>query len=183
MTEWHVRIGVEGDTGDMPIAPNSAGVASAVDLLDSHFEGSFTFETDEPRYTLSLDLQADTVHDAVSHALDLWRQVATKSGLPLWNPVKVEALTVPELERELSKPLLPELVGTSEIAELLDVSKQRVSQLWREHAKFPAPLKQLECGPVWDRQWLLTFIDEWERKSGRPRKDATNRSEESTIDG
>lgn len=43
------------------------------------------------------------------------------------------------------------LVGAQEIATLLGVSRQRVTQL-AGHKDFPAPVATLAMGKVWDRQ-------------------------------
>jgi len=71
------------------------------------------------------------------------------------------------LEREITTPNLPELVGLTEIAWILGVSKQRVGQL-RERDDFPKPVAELRSGPVWARPMLDRFIDDWPRRSGRP---------------
>lgn len=44
-----------------------------------------------------------------------------------------------------------ELVGVSEVADLLRISKQRVSQLLNNDSTFPAPLAFLRATPVWDK--------------------------------
>ena len=59
--------------------------------------------------------------------------------------------------------VMPEhLMGVAEIAELLDVSRQRVTQLAKS-AAFPAPYDVLAMGPV----WLKTDIERWAREAGR----------------
>lgn len=56
----------------------------------------------------------------------------------------------------------PPLVGTTEIATMLGVSRQRVSQLAKSPA-FPKPLVTLAQGPIWDR----TDIIGWAEAAGR----------------
>ena len=63
----------------------------------------------------------------------------------------------------------PELIGLSEIAGILGVSKQRVGQL-RAREDFPVPVAELAAGPVWQREMLDRFIRDWPRRSGRPAK-------------
>ena len=53
-------------------------------------------------------------------------------------------------------------VGAYEIAELLDVSRQRVQQLTREPG-FPKPVAVLKAGSVWRRP----VVEAWARKAGR----------------
>jgi len=65
-------------------------------------------------------------------------------------------------------------IGTAETAELLGVSKQRVSELAKTHADFPKPIKRLKSGPVYDRAEIVQWESNWERRrTGRPRKKAS----------
>lgn len=94
----------------------------------------------------------------------------------LKRPARLEAVevkAVEDLDKELERPNYPRLVGVAEVASLLGVSRQRVSELARADY-FPAPLAQLAAGPVWDRVSLTHFLETWERtprrKRGRPKK-------------
>jgi hypothetical protein len=80
----------------------------------------------------------------------------------------VEAQTEAEHERLADAPTLPELVGASEVAGMLGVSRQRVHQL-REHPSFPVPLVEVAMGPLWDARAVQAFAAEWDRRPGRPR--------------
>ena len=62
------------------------------------------------------------------------------------------------------------LMGATEVAEYLHVSRQRVLELRQKHADFPAPLEQLKAGPVWDKAEIENFLEHWDRTPGRPRK-------------
>ncbi|NPC96601.1 DNA-binding protein [Nocardioides sp. zg-DK7169] len=53
-------------------------------------------------------------------------------------------------------------MGVAEIAKLLSVSSQRVSQL-AATATFPEPIARLAAGPIWER----ADIESWARKTGR----------------
>lgn len=54
------------------------------------------------------------------------------------------------------------LMGQTEIAELLGVSRQRAQQLYREGA-LPKPMDVLAMGPV----WLREDVERWARETGR----------------
>jgi len=56
------------------------------------------------------------------------------------------------------------LVGITEIAAMIGVSRQRVHQLTSEDPTFPAPTAVLSAGGVWERQ----AIEEWAERTGRP---------------
>ena len=45
----------------------------------------------------------------------------------------------------------PHLVGTTEISQMLGVSRQRVTQL-STSSGFPEPIARLAAGPIWDRE-------------------------------
>ena len=61
------------------------------------------------------------------------------------------------------------LVGMAEIAEMLGVSRQRVSQLIETYEDFPKPEVELSGGRVWSRTAIETWIASHpERGPGRP---------------
>lgn len=80
--------------------------------------------------------------------------------------VNLEVMTIEEQDRRLEEPE-PQLAGIAELAELLEVSKQRVTQL-RARDDFPLPIQELAAGPVWRLADLSTFQEGWQRKPGRP---------------
>ncbi len=65
---------------------------------------------------------------------------------------------------------VPEIVSSSEAAEILNISRQRVHQLRKDHPTFPAPLYELQSRPLWTRDSIEWFDRTWERKVGRPRR-------------
>ena len=94
-----------------------------------------------------------------------------KASLPQARPVRVAVQTADEHERELERRADEwSLLGLTEIAGLLGVSKQRVDQLRRERGDSPQPVAELAAGPVWKLSMLKRFIAGWQRKPGRPRK-------------
>jgi prophage regulatory protein len=70
------------------------------------------------------------------------------------------------------------LVGLSEIAAMLGVSRQRVGQLARDYDDFPAPVAELASGRIWER----TSVEAWAnahpvRPPGRPSTDFAREEE------
>jgi predicted DNA-binding transcriptional regulator AlpA len=53
-------------------------------------------------------------------------------------------------------------MGTSEIAKLLGVSRQRANQLAQREG-FPEPIARLAAGPIWES----ADIERWAREAGR----------------
>jgi prophage regulatory protein len=65
------------------------------------------------------------------------------------------------------------LVGLTEIAEMLEVTPQRVAQIVKAYGDFPAPDAELASGRVWKRR----DVDRWikahpSRPRGRPPRPA-----------
>jgi hypothetical protein len=56
-----------------------------------------------------------------------------------------------------------DLVGAAEIAEMLELTKQRVNQLATSDPKFPKPVAELTAGRIWKR----ADIEKWARSTGR----------------
>jgi len=56
------------------------------------------------------------------------------------------------------------LVGASEVADLLNVSKQTLVN-WRAKGDFPEPVAELKSGPVWDQADVLRWAQQKEIKT------------------
>ena len=50
-------------------------------------------------------------------------------------------------------------IGVSEIANMLGVTRQAVSQ-YKFHGKLPDPIKVLAQGPIWDKEDIEDFIND-----------------------
>ncbi len=105
--------------------------------------------------------------DASDHAGAATAGVALVTDLVPGKVARVEVMTTEEADRRLAEPAFPELVGITEIARILGVSRQRASAL-RANARFPGPVAVLASGPVWRRNDLTRFEEQWSRKPGRP---------------
>lgn len=107
-------------------------------------------------------------------AIRVFGDACVKAGISHGGIAHVEVMAEEYLDREVDQQ--PETyLGVTEVAGELHVSRQRVSELRRSDA-FPAPIADLAAGPVWKGSSLKRFIDGWERRPGRPRKDATKAS-------
>ena len=117
---------------------------------------------------IDVSVAAADYREAIARATH-WVQTALSSvGVrPTPFTERVEAKTADRGERDLKIPN-PELLGAAEVAELVGISKQRLAEL-RESARFPAPIAELHCGPVWASPAVQDFVRSWERRPGRPR--------------
>jgi hypothetical protein len=119
-----------------------------------------------------LAVDAGTLRAAVDTGLRLVIGSASTAGVQV-RATAVEGLTWEAAEARVEEPLVPELVGLTEIAELLSVSKQRASQLAAEHASFPRPAQTIAAGKLWPRSSVEKWASTWERRrTGRPRNAA-----------
>jgi hypothetical protein len=128
--------------------------------LGSH-HGSASFG--EGRIVATFTLDARLVLQATETALKAWNK-ALDDGLA-WSVV---SLTARRADQPDDLPGLPELLGIAEVAQRLDVSKQRATELARAHRLFPPPLAELASGPVWTAWQIGAFQRSWIRKPGRP---------------
>lgn len=113
-------------------------------------------------------LDATVIVDAESLLDAAQRAIARVTERVAGVVIAVNAMTSDENDRRINAPRL-EIIGITEIAELLSVSKQRVFQLM-ERDDFPRPFAVLACGSIWRKGDLSTFADGWQRKAGRPPK-------------
>lgn len=86
---------------------------------------------------------------------------------------QVVSMTVERLDHEQNQKALQafitDLMGNSEVAEMLKVSRQRVSEIARTHEQFPQPVAKLASGPVYAAEDVKAFERQWERRrTGRP---------------
>lgn len=117
-------------------------------------------------YPMALGDEPEPVQ-AAKFAVGLVTAAARKAGLPPWPVVKLEVTEWERFDAELDQPNTPDLVGITELAELVGVTRQRASTLAR-HPGFPEPLAELAAGPVWDLRMVERFVRSWARKPGRP---------------
>ena len=146
--------------------------------ITEYLDGSGGVLSGAPGYSdlsCQLTLEARDAGEAAETAADVWRSVEDKFGLH-WPIVRLEIVTGDVFDQDLDKPLHPELWGVAEVAEHLDVSKQRVAQI-RSDLDFPAPHVQLAAGPVWLADRVRQWEETWNRSPGRPRGDADGGSD------
>jgi hypothetical protein len=165
---WSVEVELCGEDGvstDALERLDALLAAAAATVSGSPVEG-------RGRYGARLSVEAETPEAAVASALGAFRHAAAEAGLPAWPVVEVECVTEEELERRLARPVVPTLVGVSEIARLLArdgvrVSRQRASAV-TSRTDFPEPVARLASGPIWTRDSVQNFVGTWERRPGRP---------------
>lgn len=182
MDGWTVTIEAAGANDDHAVDLDALGVF-ADELANYSAVATAGSEVAPTRYGITMSIDGvGAVGSAVLDALDLFAKAVSVAGLPTWPIVRVDAMTYAEQDAEILQPQMPELVGVSEVAAILDVTRQRASEL-RSRQGFPAPVATLASGPVWLRPSLDRFVETWNRTAGRPRKaDPPRTIEEVTME-
>jgi hypothetical protein len=154
-------------------AAGAAGVVTedALDVLMDALEergGAVSMAQDGSRYSATFSLlpnEGDAVEDVTRVGARVIQAAAARAELADLGLVRFEVMTGDEQDAELAEPLIPELVGNSEIADILRVSRQRANQLTKR-PNFPAPVARLVAGPIWTRTSIERFLEEW--RAGKP---------------
>lgn len=172
--EWSVAVEVAGEVVFNEVEDEE--LEGLIDHLQPYHPTVFG-TAEEPsdglgRYGVRLAIESHSPDAAVSEAITLLAKAALGTGLPEWPVVRVEAIEWGEFERQLEHPTYPNLLGVSELAGLLGVSRQRASEL-AHSTHFPRPTAELASGPVWFETNVQRFVQDWRREPGRPRKMAT----------
>jgi len=110
--------------------------------------------------------ESDAFAKVASTAIEIFDAACEKTGITHKGVARLDILTEPYLERDLQREP-EEYAGVSEVAELMGVSRQRVSEI-RARDDFPEPVAELAAGPVWAVSSLRSFVANWPRKPGRP---------------
>jgi hypothetical protein len=170
--------------GPAPTSPNGINdrLEAFLELLAEPFAASVGGTPDESvdglgRYSAQLAVDADSPVDAAATGIGAVQEAAKLAELPEWPVVEVEIIEWAEFERRLEQPTHPDIIGVAELADMLEVTKQRASELARQQS-FPRPFVLLASGPVWLEPTVRRFVNEWERRPGRPRS-----REVSLVDG
>lgn len=161
MTEWSVAV-----TTRLPAG--AVGLEDAAEMIATKLADFAPAVAVSPDFvTVRIADEGNSAEDVVISAVAKVRSAFESMGWP-GSVVEVEAADWTTFEQRLGEPTYPELAGITEIAELLGTSRQRASELARS-VRFPTPLAELAAGPVWTKSAITRFVDEWERKPGRPR--------------
>jgi len=151
LSHWTVRLTFGNPRGELPIITNQAKNV----LLDHLAAGSpvlgvsgndlaLAFEVVAPDFSTATAVAESTCHDAFRAA-----------DLPVLPVLYFEGGTVSAVKENMTRT--PDFMGVSEIAEVLQVSRQRAWQHSKTKA-FPAAAAELKSGPLWRKgdiaQWI-----------------------------
>ena len=166
--EWSVLLEVSAPKSAMSIDAEDESFDRLLDLLTPY--GAVVGITQDGRgysVRLTIDCHAD-LRAVLEQAVGVVEPARRKVKLPAWPMTRGEIVRADELAREISEPNFPDVVGTSEVSSMLEVSRQRLHEL-RNAGTFPEPMVELAAGPLWLRTSIESFLAGWKRKPGRPR--------------
>lgn len=164
---WSVTVKVVGPADEDAVDSDDVG-----DLVAALADYSAAGGGEGHVYDVTVSVEADDL-TAARAAAEAVQRGAGEVGLPDWPIVRLEAMTDDEVSADLAEPLVPPLVGVSEIAEALGVTRQRAWSLATKHKDFPDPVLQVSAGPLWLASAVEAFERRWTRQPGRPRQDMT----------
>jgi hypothetical protein len=179
MTHFAVDVTLAGSPRSRPLDDDDDRIGQLSGLLAERLAGAIEVSIGAPRISATLEVEARSILDAGILGVELFRQSLIDAGMVRevgWRPVRVEMMTKEEQGLELSRPLY-DLVGVTEIGQMMDVSRQRASVLARSH-NFPRPVVTTAAGDLWQRWAVEEFGKGWERKPGRPAKPVSAGNEE-----
>jgi hypothetical protein len=138
------------------------------DFLEALAPWSPTIAVESDSWSVRMNVPAKEPHEAIEQAQANIGVLSQQCRFPAWPVGRVEAVDVERLVAELEESNLPYLVGTTEVAGMLEISRQRIHEL-RKAGRFPEPLIELAAGPIWLRATISSFNRQWVRAPGRPR--------------
>lgn len=164
VTEWSVELEIPHRLGFTKALENLVG-----DVLEALARNSAVAAHDRHALSVRLTIEAKTAVAALARARQALTSALRKVGFQdTVSLVRVEVETMKDLDRRLQESHTPEIVGVTEVAGILGVSKQRVSELARSR-DFPPPIVMLAAGPVWLQSSIVQFVSRWHRRPGRRR--------------
>lgn len=138
------------------ITPTPVSVDEAADVAETLAEhgGAISLSADGKAGAISIAFEADSVVDASRIAT----RIATEAlgGHGRLDVVKLDVRNEAVMEEEIATPVIPELVGYAEIAEIAGVSRQRARQ-FADIQGFPTPVVETAAGPL----RLRSSVDAW----------------------
>lgn len=168
MNEWSVEI-VASRPDDISETPQNLDEALLDALPEIADDRGAVGSVGDGEYSVRMVVEAAEILPALQESLVIFQKVTEYGGLPSWPIIDASVTEWTVFESSLEEPDYPTLLGVTELSEILQVSKQRASELARL-PHFPRPVAQLASGPVWDYSMIQTFVAEWDRKPGRPKR-------------
>lgn len=158
-TTWHARLDWVSTT-----ATTEDVMFDLMDELTS-YAPSGSIDPDGLAGAITIAVEATSFDDALSSALGAGR-AALQQFIPTASVIGVELVDSDALDRELDRPLFPEVVGFAEIADMAGVSRQR-ARAFRNSPGFPAPVIETAQGPLMAKAAVQHWVENRNTRPGR----------------
>lgn len=164
MGSWIINATIEDPHGDPQ--------ALAEQLTDELTAGVCSYDDRTLEVSFAIDDDRDIItNELLEHARD---------HLPGGRIVELRIRTEQSLVDELARPVIPGLVGITEIGEILGVSRQRAHAITAT-ANFPSAVAHLAAGPVYLESAVRAFAAV-PRRAGRPKVVTNDELRKSILD-
>jgi hypothetical protein len=164
---WLVSIEFAWTAGTLPLPVGNKQIAALGRHLDRAYEGDAVAAEQGliARVIVPLDSVVRTADQALRAGKRYIDNALEGAGLSGLTPVRVEYINATTFHAELGTWGMDKLVGSSELTDVLGVSRQRLHEL-RQRPDFPKPLSELAATPVWMRSTIDGFVAGWHRRPG-----------------
>jgi hypothetical protein len=161
MATWHAE--VRADAGADRLT------AQQIDAINAKLSGYplVHHDTSSGQLTLRFQVSAPSIRAAAEAAFDTAYDALDSTYAIAPQLTGMRVMSEAELGTELGSP--DDIIGYTEIGEILGVSRQRAQQISATHDAFPRPVATPLAGTFYSRAAVIAFKSSWPRKrTGRP---------------
>jgi hypothetical protein len=139
------------------------------DVLDAvrDYSPAMSVWPDRVRASLSVAVEAESAPKAAATTEEIVASLNRLLGASIVTAIDVQSEEARRMRDE--DPRIPDLVGYAEIADMAGVSRQRAREI-AHLAGFPVAVVETTAGPLRVKAAVESWLANWERKPGRPRK-------------
>lgn len=155
MTAWASRV----TYSHTKVAPEA--ILDAIEILADHAAVA-TIDRSGLGGSIQLTVEAESAEEAARMSAHLVNTALT----PITDPkvIGIDTMTQEAFEAELQRPVIPELVGLSEIADMASVTRQRAHQLARTPG-FPPVVVETRQGPLMTKAAVSKWVERRKRRT------------------
>lgn len=153
--KWVVHLIAQAPVGEPEPPPDDKRLATFANLVTQTYQATADGSGSAVEVRMPVDDPAVHTADEAAHYAQILVDTALENvGLKGWEIGPGE--------------VVPELIGVTEVSELLGITRQRLHDLRRLPGRFPTPSSELSSGPVWTRSAIEAYSAAWNRRPGRP---------------
>lgn len=156
--EWSIQIEAAAPDGPAD-EPTDEAIEKFTNTMGAH---AGACAIGERSYEAMFALDGDDPIEVTRRGARTFIEAAADAGLSTdWPIVRLNVRTWDVFEDDEERAQFPELVGIGELKELLAVNSRQRAHRVTQNADFPRPVATLKMGPVWTRDQIAGFVDQW----------------------